>query len=151
MANLNLNTKRSWTSLDLFAFPLENASESITPSIDWKNYFVKTFFLIYSTIYGTDWKRIFTVRLKLFFLRYVTSCSLQFFQILKWLKIPEDSSDFDDSWTELIVMTWTLIWSLLRKFQPKFIFRIPQASRKYFPESRRPNCFSESCWPIFCL
>ena len=27
------------------------------------------------------------------------------FQTLKWPKIPEDSSDFDDFWSELIVMT----------------------------------------------
>ena len=26
-------------------------------------------------------------------------------QTLKWSKVPEDSSDFDDFWTELIVMT----------------------------------------------
>ena len=26
-------------------------------------------------------------------------------QTLKWSKVPEDSSDFDDSWTELIVTT----------------------------------------------
>ena len=26
-------------------------------------------------------------------------------QTLKWLKVPKDSSDFDDSWTELIVTT----------------------------------------------
>ena len=28
-----------------------------------------------------------------------------FFQTLKWPKIPEDSSDFDDFWKELIVIT----------------------------------------------
>ena len=30
-----------------------------------------------------------------------------------WPKIPEDNSDFDDFWTELIVMTWTLICQIL--------------------------------------
>ena len=54
-------------------------------------------------------------------------------------KVPEDSSDFDETWTELIVMTWTLIWALLRKFRLKIFFRIPPAGRKYFPESRRPK------------
>ena len=29
----------------------------------------------------------------------------------------EDSSDFDDFWTELIVMTWSIIWEKLRVFR----------------------------------
>ena len=38
-------------------------------------------------------------------------------QIFKRPKNREDSSDFDDFWTELIVMTWSIIWSKLRFFQ----------------------------------
>ena len=38
-------------------------------------------------------------------------------QIFKRPKNREDSSDFDDFWTELIVMTWPIIWSKLRFFQ----------------------------------
>ena len=39
---------------------------------------------------------------------------------LKWSKVPEDSSDFDDFWTELIVMTWTFILATLRFFRDFF-------------------------------
>ena len=33
----------------------------------------------------------------------------------------EDSSDFDDFWTELIVMTWSIIWDKLRFFSNFFV------------------------------
>ena len=59
---------------------------------------------------------------------------------LKWSKVPEDSSDFDDFWTELIVMTWTFILAILQKnlqkyFRPfpgrRFFFR-PFPDRRFF-------------------
>ena len=59
---------------------------------------------------------------------------------LKWSKVPEDSSDFDDFWTELIVMTWTFILAILQKnlqkyFRPfpgrRFCFR-PFPDRRFF-------------------
>ena len=37
-------------------------------------------------------------------------------QTLKWLKVPEDSSDFDEFCSELIVMTQTFILATLRFF-----------------------------------
>ena len=58
----------------------------------------------------------FTARLNSFFSVHVFTI----FQTLKWPKIPEDSSDFDDSWTELIVMTWTFIFATLRFFRVFF-------------------------------
>ena len=58
-------------------------------------------------------------------------------QPLTGSKVPEDSSDFDDSVCVLIVMTWSLIWATLRFFRLNIIFRIPPADRKYFSESRR--------------
>ena len=51
--------------------------------------------------------------------------------------MPEDSSDFDETWTELIVMTWTLIWALFQIIRPKI-----------FPERRRLAEFTESRRPI---
>ena len=68
-------------------------------------------------------------------------CSSKYRRTLSGSKVPEDSSDFDETWTELIVMTWTFIWATLRLFRPKIIFRIPPAGQKYFPESRRPIFF----------
>ena len=59
-----------------------------------------------------------------------------FLQTLTWSKVPEDSSDFDDSVCVFIVMTWSFIWDLLRKFRPKI-----------FSESRRPAEFTESRRP----
>ena len=46
----------------------------------------------------------------------------RFFQSLKWPKISEDSSDFGDFWTELIVMTRTFILVQLRFFFVIFFF-----------------------------
>ena len=69
-------------------------------------------------------------------------------------KVPEDSSDFDETWTELIVMTWTLNWALLQKNLPKIfserrrpsetIFRMPPVVRNYFPNAAgRPKLLIE--------
>ena len=43
-----------------------------------------------------------------------------FFQTLKLPKIAEDNSDFDEFWTELIVMTWTFILATLCFFRDFF-------------------------------
>ena len=92
--------------------------------------------------------------------------AVNFLQTLTWSKVPEDSSDFDDSVCVFIVMTWSFIWDTLRFFRPKlfsesrrpseiifrippaeifsrippadFFSRIPSAGRIFFPESRRP-------------
>ena len=43
-------------------------------------------------------------------------------QTLTGSKVPKDSSDFDETWTELIVMTWTFILATLRFFSVIFCF-----------------------------
>ena len=50
---------------------------------------------------------------------YLVATSYPWSSISKTLngRLPhEDSSDFDDFWTELIVMTWSIIWDKLRFF-----------------------------------
>ena len=63
-------------------------------------------------------------------------------QTLTGSKVPEDSSDFDDSVCVLIVMTWSLIWATLRFFRPKLISDSRQPIENYFPTPAvRPNLF----------
>ena len=44
-----------------------------------------------------------------------------FWQTLKWSKVVDDSSDFDDFWTELILTTRSIVWDTLRFSQILFV------------------------------
>ena len=87
--------------------------------------------------------------------RFLRTCS-DFFQTLKWPKIPEDSSDFDyfwtecsdfdDFWTEFIVMTRSIIWDTLC-FCKFFRFGRSSASRRMVVG--RPSDGRRTSWRPF--
>ena len=55
--------------------------------------------------YCIVWKKLTSLGLTRKALRDLTRRPCADVQTLKWPKVPEDSSDFDETWTELIVMT----------------------------------------------